>query len=237
MPDRFWKYSMMERPKDGRQVVCHASAWDFLNGQDFRSEAVRVVGGHDGDEAVEKTQHPMSFSTPSCPALFHSLPRPVPLLAPPSSTPCLVLFHSFPCPLPLLAPSSSSPFCPALFHSFLPRPLPLLAPSSSSPSCPALFHSLPRPLPFLAPSFSTSYHVFFLSFFPPPLPLSLSPPPPPPPPTVQSLNGTSSPRLFLQPHFSSPSRVDEATVFTTCRQSPPLADYLGHRLPRSCIQF
>ena len=154
MPDRFWKYSMIERPKDGRQVVCHASAWDFLNGQDFRSVAVRVVGGHDVDEAVEKTQHPMSFSTPSCPALFHSLPRPLPLLALSSFTPSHALFHSLPSPLPLLP-----------------------APPSSTPSCPALFHSLPRPLAFLAPSFSTSSHVFFLSFSPPP-PLFLPPPPP-----------------------------------------------------------
>ncbi|KAK7092762.1 uncharacterized protein [Littorina saxatilis] len=36
MPPRFWNYSMMERPQDGRQVVCHASAWDFYNGKDFR---------------------------------------------------------------------------------------------------------------------------------------------------------------------------------------------------------
>lgn len=27
---------MMERPADGREVECHASAWDFYNGQDFR---------------------------------------------------------------------------------------------------------------------------------------------------------------------------------------------------------
>ena len=36
MPDRFWKFSMLERPDDGREVVCHASAWNFFNGKDFR---------------------------------------------------------------------------------------------------------------------------------------------------------------------------------------------------------
>lgn len=36
MPDSFWKLSMLEKPEDGRDVVCHASAWDFNNGTDFR---------------------------------------------------------------------------------------------------------------------------------------------------------------------------------------------------------
>ncbi|XP_057569833.1 angiotensin-converting enzyme-like protein Ace3 [Hippopotamus amphibius kiboko] len=35
-PPEFWKNSMMERPTDGREVECHASAWDFYNGRDFR---------------------------------------------------------------------------------------------------------------------------------------------------------------------------------------------------------
>ncbi|KAK3605969.1 hypothetical protein CHS0354_019648 [Potamilus streckersoni] len=35
MPDSFWKNSMLEKPDD-RQVVCHASAWDFGNQRDFR---------------------------------------------------------------------------------------------------------------------------------------------------------------------------------------------------------
>ncbi|XP_065056045.1 angiotensin-converting enzyme-like [Rhopilema esculentum] len=29
LPNGFWKKSMLEKPKDGRSVVCHASAWDF----------------------------------------------------------------------------------------------------------------------------------------------------------------------------------------------------------------
>ncbi|XP_071103349.1 angiotensin-converting enzyme-like [Haliotis cracherodii] len=36
MPQPFWDLSMIEKPKDGRPVVCHASAWDFYNGRDFR---------------------------------------------------------------------------------------------------------------------------------------------------------------------------------------------------------
>ena len=35
MPDLFWEKSMITRPDD-REVVCHASAWDFYNQKDFR---------------------------------------------------------------------------------------------------------------------------------------------------------------------------------------------------------
>lgn len=35
MPDEFWSESMLVKPTD-REVVCHASAWDFYNGKDFR---------------------------------------------------------------------------------------------------------------------------------------------------------------------------------------------------------
>ncbi|KAG9343795.1 hypothetical protein JZ751_013176 [Albula glossodonta] len=31
MPQTFWDRSMLEKPADGREVVCHASAWDFYN--------------------------------------------------------------------------------------------------------------------------------------------------------------------------------------------------------------
>uniref|UniRef100_A0A8C6R1G7 Angiotensin-converting enzyme n=1 Tax=Nannospalax galili TaxID=1026970 RepID=A0A8C6R1G7_NANGA len=36
VPSEFWNKSMLEKPTDGREVVCHASAWDFYNGKDFR---------------------------------------------------------------------------------------------------------------------------------------------------------------------------------------------------------
>lgn len=35
MPETFWKNSILEKPKD-REIVCHASAWDFYDGKDFR---------------------------------------------------------------------------------------------------------------------------------------------------------------------------------------------------------
>ncbi|XP_064108424.1 angiotensin-converting enzyme-like [Macrobrachium nipponense] len=35
MPDSFWKHSLLEHPGD-REVNCHASAFDFCNGEDFR---------------------------------------------------------------------------------------------------------------------------------------------------------------------------------------------------------
>ncbi len=36
LPDSFWTKSMLEKPKDGRNVVCHASAWDFAINKDVR---------------------------------------------------------------------------------------------------------------------------------------------------------------------------------------------------------
>ncbi|KAK3886578.1 hypothetical protein Pcinc_009227 [Petrolisthes cinctipes] len=35
MPQTFWQRSMIQKPTD-REVVCHASAWDFCNGRDYR---------------------------------------------------------------------------------------------------------------------------------------------------------------------------------------------------------
>ncbi|XP_037347809.1 angiotensin-converting enzyme isoform X1 [Talpa occidentalis] len=44
MPPEFWAESMLEKPKDGREVVCHASAWDFYNRKDFRiKQCTRVT--------------------------------------------------------------------------------------------------------------------------------------------------------------------------------------------------
>ncbi|KAJ1072012.1 hypothetical protein K5549_013879 [Capra hircus] len=42
MKGQFWENSMMERPTDGREVECHASAWDFYNGKDFRCSPCAV---------------------------------------------------------------------------------------------------------------------------------------------------------------------------------------------------
>lgn len=35
MTQEFWNYSMIVKP-EGRDVVCHASAWDFYDQKDFR---------------------------------------------------------------------------------------------------------------------------------------------------------------------------------------------------------
>lgn len=35
MTPSFWKYSLIDRPAD-REVQCHASAFDFYNGFDYR---------------------------------------------------------------------------------------------------------------------------------------------------------------------------------------------------------
>ncbi|CAI5789816.1 angiotensin-converting enzyme [Podarcis lilfordi] len=43
MPPEFWKDSMLEKPTDGREVVCHASAWDFYNRKDFRIKQCTTV--------------------------------------------------------------------------------------------------------------------------------------------------------------------------------------------------
>ena len=31
--DNFWNKSMLEKPDDGRDVICHATAWDFYDGK------------------------------------------------------------------------------------------------------------------------------------------------------------------------------------------------------------
>ncbi|NXJ81114.1 ACE enzyme, partial [Trogon melanurus] len=47
MPQEFWDKSMIEKPVDGREVVCHASAWDFYNRKDFRIKQCTVVNMDD----------------------------------------------------------------------------------------------------------------------------------------------------------------------------------------------
>nr|XP_056719617.1 angiotensin-converting enzyme [Euleptes europaea] len=47
MPLEFWNRSMLEKPVDGREVVCHASAWDFYNRKDFRIKQCTVVNMDD----------------------------------------------------------------------------------------------------------------------------------------------------------------------------------------------
>lgn len=46
VPPEFWNKSMLEKPTDGREVVCHASAWDFYNGKDFRCVQTTARGSY-----------------------------------------------------------------------------------------------------------------------------------------------------------------------------------------------
>lgn len=39
--------SMIEKPTDGREVQCHASAWDFCNGTDFRIKMCTKINMED----------------------------------------------------------------------------------------------------------------------------------------------------------------------------------------------
>ena len=73
--DAFWENSMLERPDDGRDVVCHASAWDLSNRVDFTSvlhshQRVRfdfyVGGGGGGDDEPHCRQVCGKFSTITC---------------------------------------------------------------------------------------------------------------------------------------------------------------------------
>lgn len=36
LPETFWNLSIIEKPTDGREMTCHASAWDFCDSKDFR---------------------------------------------------------------------------------------------------------------------------------------------------------------------------------------------------------
>ena len=46
MPELFWKNSILTKPKD-RDIICHASAWDFYDGKDFRiKQCTRITWDH-----------------------------------------------------------------------------------------------------------------------------------------------------------------------------------------------
>jgi peptidyl-dipeptidase A len=47
MPDSFWHNSILEKPNDNREINCHASAWDFYNGKDFRIKMCARVSMND----------------------------------------------------------------------------------------------------------------------------------------------------------------------------------------------
>lgn len=47
MPASFWNKSVFEKPSDGREINCHASAWDFYDGKDFRIKMCTKVSMND----------------------------------------------------------------------------------------------------------------------------------------------------------------------------------------------
>ncbi|CAF0929500.1 unnamed protein product [Brachionus calyciflorus] len=47
LPETFWNNSLFEKPNDGREVNCHASAWDFYDGKDFRIKMCTTVSMND----------------------------------------------------------------------------------------------------------------------------------------------------------------------------------------------
>eukprot|EP00794_Sanderia_malayensis_P011394 gene11394-12580_t len=47
LPASFWTKSMLEKPKDGRKAVCHASAWDFAINKDVRVKMCTSLNQND----------------------------------------------------------------------------------------------------------------------------------------------------------------------------------------------
>ena len=47
LPSGFWNKSIMQRPNDSREINCHASAWDFYDGKDFRIKMCSKVSMND----------------------------------------------------------------------------------------------------------------------------------------------------------------------------------------------
>ncbi|XP_061377584.1 angiotensin-converting enzyme-like isoform X1 [Danaus plexippus] len=54
MPEKFWQNSIIEKPTD-REIVCHASAWDFYDGEDFRIKQCTTIDY----EYFQTTHHEM----------------------------------------------------------------------------------------------------------------------------------------------------------------------------------
>ncbi|XP_055593793.1 angiotensin-converting enzyme-like isoform X2 [Uranotaenia lowii] len=47
LPQTFWEKSILEKPNDGRELVCHASAWDFYKKDDVRIKQCTRVNMED----------------------------------------------------------------------------------------------------------------------------------------------------------------------------------------------
>ena len=68
MTDDFWKNSIIEKPDDGRELTCHASAWDFYAGEDFRIKQCTRVTDNDFrvvNHEMGHTQYQMAYRNQS----------------------------------------------------------------------------------------------------------------------------------------------------------------------------
>ncbi|KAM5213261.1 angiotensin-converting enzyme-like protein Ace3 isoform 3-T3 [Hipposideros larvatus] len=76
-PPDFWENSMMERPTDGREVECHASAWDFYNSKDFRIKKCTEVTTEDLLSIFHQMGHIQYFMQyKNLPVIFRAGPNP-----------------------------------------------------------------------------------------------------------------------------------------------------------------
>lgn len=78
VPDTFWTKSMLEKPTDGREVICHATAWDFYDGEDFRIRMCTRVVFEDFQTVHHELGHIQYFMVgSSIRALVHFSPFPL----------------------------------------------------------------------------------------------------------------------------------------------------------------
>ncbi|XP_065334808.1 angiotensin-converting enzyme-like isoform X1 [Cloeon dipterum] len=61
MPEMFWDKSILEKPTDGRELVCHASAWDFYDRKDFRIKQCTRINQEDLYTAHHEMGHVQYF--------------------------------------------------------------------------------------------------------------------------------------------------------------------------------
>jgi len=47
LPSTFYDLSMLDKPTDGREVICHATAWDFYDAKDFRIKMCTKINFED----------------------------------------------------------------------------------------------------------------------------------------------------------------------------------------------
>ncbi|XP_041477189.1 angiotensin-converting enzyme-like [Lytechinus variegatus] len=84
LPESFWENSVFGKPKDGRNVSCEPTSWDFHNQTDFRvstcssevtidelSRAHNILGHTQYQNSY--SHHPIAFREPASPALFEAL--------------------------------------------------------------------------------------------------------------------------------------------------------------------